>query len=56
MSKNKRHNYTNKFKDEAVKLVREQGYSIAGAARTLSINANMLSRWKKEFEHPEDES
>lgn len=56
MSKNKRHNYTNEFKEEAVKLVREQGYSIAAAARNLGINANMLSRWKKEFEHPEDES
>jgi hypothetical protein len=31
--------YTPEFKAEAVKLVTEQGYSIAEAARSLGINA-----------------
>jgi transposase len=42
--------YTEDFKREAVALVTEQGYSIAQAARSLDIGANMLGRWKREFE------
>jgi transposase len=33
-----------------VNLVLVQGYSVAEAARNLGINANMLGRWKQEFE------
>ncbi len=29
------------------------GYSISEVARNLGVNANMLGRWKKEFEQPE---
>jgi transposase len=50
MSKRKRRNYTKEFKEEAVKLVTEQGYSLAEAGRNLGINANQLGRWKKETE------
>ena len=50
MKKKKRSNYTKEYKEEAVKLVTEQGYSLAEAGRTLDINANMLSRWKREIE------
>ena len=42
--------YSREFKAEAVGLVVEQGYSVAEAARNLGVNANMLSRWKQEFE------
>jgi len=56
MNKQRRRNYSNEFKDEAVKLVTEQGYSIAEAARNLGINANLLGRWKKEAEQPAGES
>ena len=56
MSKRRRRNYTDEFKEEAVKLVTEQGYSIAEAARNLGLNANLLGRWKKEAELPGDDS
>lgn len=49
MSKPKR-KYTQEFKEEAVKLVTEQGYKISEAARNLGIRENMLGRWKREFE------
>ena len=42
--------YSREFKEEAVGLVVQQGYSVAEAARNLGVNANMLSRWKQEFE------
>ena len=45
-----RKQYTSQFKQEAVRLVTEQGLSIAQAARDLGINDNLLSRWKKELE------
>ena len=56
MTKRKRRNYSNEFKEEAVKLVIEQGYSVVEAARNLGVNANLLGRWKKESEQPENES
>ncbi|MFO8163787.1 MAG: IS3 family transposase, partial [Desulfatiglandales bacterium] len=46
----KRKKYTKEFKEEAVKLVTEQGYQIAEAARNLGINAGTLGRWKREIE------
>lgn len=48
MSKSKT-KYTKKFKVEAVKLVKEQGYTQAEAARNLGIEAKNLSRWIKEL-------
>jgi transposase len=45
-----RRKYSQEFKLDSINLVKEQGYSRAEAARSLSINANMLSRWIKEFE------
>ncbi|MCB2182145.1 MAG: transposase [Desulfobulbaceae bacterium] len=50
MKKKKRSNYTKEFKEEAVKLVTEQGYSYAEAGRNLGVNSNLLSRWKREIE------
>ena len=44
----KRKKYTKEFKLDAVSLVLEQDYSRAEAARSLSINQNMLGRWIKE--------
>ncbi len=51
---NKRKKYSKEFKHDAVRLVTEQGYSIAEAARNLGINYNMLGRWKRESEEQED--
>ena len=48
MSKRTRRKFTDEFKDGAVKLVTDQGYSVAEAARNLGVNANLLGRWKKE--------
>jgi transposase len=47
MTKRKRKNYTTEFKEEAVKLITVQGYSVAEAARNLGVNATMLGRWRK---------
>lgn len=44
----KRKKYPKEFKQDAVSLVTEQGYSRAEAARSLDINSNMLGRWMKE--------
>lgn len=49
MSK-KRKDYTQEFKDSAVKLVTEQGYKTSEAARNLGINVSVLGRWKRESE------
>jgi transposase len=39
--------YPKEFKDEAVALVLEQGYSVPQAAKSLGIAANMLYKWKE---------
>jgi len=50
MTKQTRRSYTKEFKEEAVKLITEQGYSYAEAGRNLGVNPNQLSRWKREIE------
>lgn len=45
----KRRLYTDEFKREAVKLVTDQGYTQAEAARSLGIHANLLRNWRKKF-------
>jgi transposase len=42
--------YSKEYKDEAVALVREQGYSVPEAAKSLGIASNMLYRWKDQIE------
>ena len=42
--------YPKEFKEEAVALVREQGYSVAEAAKSLGIATNMLYKWKEKIE------
>ena len=46
----KRRSYTEAFKREAVALVTEQGSKISEAARSLDIGANLLGRWRRQFE------
>jgi transposase len=48
MPEAKRRKYTEEFKTEAVRLVRESGKPIAQAARELGISANLLYRWRGE--------
>lgn len=42
--------YSKEFKEEAVNLVLEQGYSVPEAAKSLAIATNMLYRWKQQME------
>ena len=57
MARRKRRHYTDEFKSEAVKLVTEQGYSLAEATRNLRVHANLLRTWKQKIEVAgEDES
>ncbi len=42
--------YSKEFKEEAVALVKEQGYSVPAAAQSLGIANNMLYRWKEHVE------
>ena len=43
-------NYPPEFKEEAVALVTEQGYSVSEAAESLGIRANQLYSWKAKLE------
>ena len=42
--------YTKEFKQEAIALVTEQGYSVSEAAKSLGIATNMLYKWKEKIE------
>jgi|TARA_R110002050_G_scaffold112562_3_gene226862 transposase len=42
--------YPQEFKEEAVALVKEQGYSVPEAAKSLGIASNVLYRWKDKVE------
>jgi transposase len=39
--------YTREFKEEAVKLVTERGYSQAEAGRALGVDSKNISKWIK---------
>ena len=45
-----RRTFSEEFKREAVKLVRQPGASKAGIARDLGVGANLLGRWCREQE------
>ena len=47
--------YLKEFKDEAVALVLEQGYSVPEAAKSLGIAPSMLYKWKKFHEQQAEE-
>lgn len=46
----KRRKYSAEFKRGAVEQARQPGISCAQVARELGIQANMLTRWKREAE------
>ena len=52
----KRRLYTPEFKAEAVKLVTEQGYSVAEAARSLGIHQTLLRSWKQALQAQGDQA
>src|SRR4051812_24586889 len=46
----KRRVHPREFKVEAVKLVTEQGYSFAQAAKNLGISESVLRRWRQQLD------
>ena len=44
----KRRRFTDEFKLEAVRLVTEQGLSVAQASRDLGVSESVLGRWKQQ--------
>jgi transposase len=46
----KRRSFTREFKLEAVRLLRDNGHTVAAVARDLGVNGTMLRRWKAQAE------
>ena len=56
MSKKRQYkHYSSEFKEEAIALVTEQGYSVSEAAASLGIRTNQLYGWKKKYEEAKAE-
>ena len=47
---NQRRTFSEEFKQEAVALVVEQGYSYAAAGRSLGIRGKLIGRWTRQLE------
>ncbi|AQS36503.1 transposase [Shewanella psychrophila] len=45
--------YTKEFKEEALCLITEQGYSVPQAADALGVSSNLLYTWKQKAEELE---
>jgi transposase len=52
----RRRTYTPEFKAEAVKLVTEQGYSVAEAARSLGSHETLLRSWRQALQTQGDQA
>ncbi len=50
MTKRKNRVYTSEFKEEAVALVTEQGYTVIEAAASLGITSKLIYNWKNKLE------
>ncbi|WNO59677.1 transposase [Rheinheimera sp. MMS21-TC3] len=48
--KRKYKTYSKEFKEEAVALVTDQGYSVAEAAEAVGVNPNQIYKWKDHLE------
>ncbi len=42
--------YPAEFKEEAVALILDQGYSVSEAAKSLGIGTSLLYKWKEKYE------
>jgi transposase len=51
-----RRSFTQEFKIEAVKLVRERGVTIAQASRDLGLHSNVLRKWVKDSRENADQA
>lgn len=47
--KRQRKDFTDEFKNDAVQLVTEQGYSCNEVGRRLGINHSNISRWVRQY-------
>ncbi|MEX2257653.1 MAG: transposase [Woeseia sp.] len=54
--KKQRRTHNREFKQEAVSLVTDQGYSCAEAGRSLGVNGALIGRWKRQLEGDRAES
>lgn len=50
-----RKSYSKQFKIDAVKLLTDQGYKVAEAARNLDIHPNILRKWRDQFNGDSDQ-
>jgi transposase len=56
MTKRTNKQYPNDFKQEAVALVTQQGYSVVEAAASLNITDKLLYNWVAKFKQENEES
>lgn len=49
MNKRKNRVYSDEFKQEAVALTNEQGYSVREAAKSLGVDPRLLYEWRKKW-------
>ncbi len=54
--KKERRTFSPEFKQEAVALVVDYGYSYADAGRSLGVRGNLIGRWKRELEDDASEA
>ena len=50
MGRRKRRKFTEEFKAETVRLIRETGRSITGVAREMDLTPSAVERWVKQAE------
>lgn len=48
-NKTVRRSFSEEFKQDAVSLVTQQGYSLTKAARSLDLHPNLIRNWKQKF-------
>lgn len=48
--------FSAEFKQEAVALVVDQGYSCAEVGRSLGVRGNLISRWKRQLTEGEKDA
>ena len=52
--KRQRKDFTDEFKNDAIKLVTEQGYSCTEVGRRLGVNHTNISRWVRQYRGQSD--
>lgn len=51
----KKADYTQEFKDDAIKLVTEQGYSSSEVGRRLGVSQTNISRWVRQYRQDQED-